>query len=155
MAIFQCSTKFLGICQRFFINSHNAQFHCIKGKWHDRRHLSFLSFLFLSDHQTRNFVTRKTHKIKHPLTQEAHQHRTSLACLHFAQIDTLSKTLQSWCRALKVFYQTSLLPLCNVFCHVYERSLKLLEINNISSVSKHELKSSDKFFHFHLQMGVY
>ena len=65
------------------------------------------------------------------------------------------RTLQSLCRALKVFYQTSLLLLCNVFCHVYERSLKLLEIDNISSVSKHEPKSSDKFFRFHLQMDVY
>ena len=49
-----------------------------------------------------------------------------LASLHFAQNypSSVSKTLQSWCRALKVFYQTSLLPLCNVFCHVYEKSLK-------------------------------
>ena len=79
------------------------------------------------------------------------------ASLHFVQNypSSVSKTLQSWCRALKVFYQTSLLPLCNVFCHVYERSLKLLETRNISSVSRHKLKSSDKFFHFHLQMDGY
>ena len=48
------------------------------------------------------------------------------SCLHFAQNypSSVSKTLQSWCRALRAFYQTSLLPLCNVFCHVYEKSLK-------------------------------
>ena len=42
--------------------------------------------------------------------------------LHFAQNypNNVSKTLQSWCRALRAFYQTSLLPLCNVFYHVYE-----------------------------------
>ena len=36
-------------------------------------------------------------------------------------------------------------PLCNVFCHVYEKSLKWLEIDNISSASKHEPKSSNRF----------
>ena len=77
--------------------------------------------------------------------------------LHFAQNypSSVSKTLQSWCRALKAFYQTFLLLLCNVFCHVYERSLKLLETNNISFVSKHELNLSKKFFHSHLQMDRY
>ena len=75
----------------------------------------------------------------------------SLASLHLAQNypSSASKTLQSWCRVLKVFYQTSLLPLCNVFCHIYERNLKLLEIDNISSAWKHEQKSSNKLFHFH------
>ena len=79
-----------------------------------------------------------------------------LVSLCFVQIypSSVSKTLQSWSRALKVCHQTSLLPLCNVFYHDYERSLKLLEIDNISSVSKHEPKSSNKFFHFHLQMDV-
>ena len=49
-----------------------------------------------------------------------------LASLDFAQNDpsSASKTLQAWCGALKFFYQTSLLPLCNDFCHIYERSLK-------------------------------
>ena len=65
------------------------------------------------------------------------------------------RTSQSFCRALKVFYQTSLLLLCNALCHAYERSLKLLEINNILSISKHGLKVSDKFFHFDLQMDGY
>ena len=85
------------------------------------------------------------------------RHRVGPASMCFVPnyLSSVSKTLQSWCRALKVFHQTSLLPLCNVFYHVYERSLKLLEIDNISSVSKHELKISDKFFHFHLQMDVY
>ena len=75
--------------------------------------------------------------IRSPI-QEAHQYQISLAFLHFAQNypSSVSTTLQSRCRALKVFYQRSLLPLCNVFCHVYESSLKLLEIDNISSVSK-------------------
>ena len=79
------------------------------------------------------------------------------ASLHFAQNypSSVSNTLQSWCRTLKVFYQTSLMPLCNVFCHVYEKSLIWLEIDNISSVSAHEPKSSDKFFCFHLQMDGY
>ena len=81
--------------------------------------------------------------------------------LHFVQNypSSVSKTWcrdqKSWCRALKVFYQTSLLPLCNFFCHIYERSLKWLEIDNISSVSRHEPKSSDKVFHFHPQMDGY
>ena len=77
--------------------------------------------------------------------------------LHFAQnySSSVLKTLQSRCRALMAFYQTSLLPLCNVFCHVYEKSLKWLEIDNISPVSKHEPKSSNKFFCFHLQMDGY
>ena len=76
--------------------------------------------------------------------------------LHFAPNypSTVSKTFRSWCKALMAFYQTSLLPLCNVFWHVYEKSLKWLEIDNISFVSKHEPKSSDKFFRFHLQMDA-
>ena len=73
--------------------------------------------------------------------------------LHLAFCSELSQQcIKSWCRALRAFYQTFLLPLCNVFCHVYENTLKSLEIDNISSVSKHESKSSNKFFHFHLQM---
>ena len=62
------------------------------------------------------------------------QHRASLASLHFAQnyLSSVSKILQSCYRALKVFYQTSLLSLCNLFCQVYERSLKRLKIDNIS-----------------------
>ena len=32
LVIFQCPADLLGTCPRFFINSHNAQFHCIKGK---------------------------------------------------------------------------------------------------------------------------
>ena len=77
--------------------------------------------------------------------------------LHFAQNypRSESKTLHSWCRALLAFYQTSLLSLCNIFCCVYEKNLKRLEIDNISSVSTHEPKSSDKFFRFHLQRDVY
>ena len=77
--------------------------------------------------------------------------------LHLAQDypSSVPKNLQSWCRALRAFYQTSLLPLCHVFFHVYEKSLKWLEIHNILSVSKHGLKSSNKFFHFHLQMDWY
>ena len=61
------------------------------------------------------------------------QHWTSLASLHFAQSypSSISKTWQSWCRELKAFYQTSLRPLYHVFCHVYEKRLKLLEIGNI------------------------
>ena len=84
------------------------------------------------------------------------QDQAGLASLHFAQNypSSVSNALQSWCRALRAFYQRSLLLLCNVFCHVCERSLKQLEIDNISSVSTHEPKSSDKFFHFHLQMDV-
>ena len=76
-----------------------------------------------------------------------------LASLNFAQnfSSSVSKTLQSWYRALKAFCQTSLLPLCNVFCHVHEKSLKLLGIDKISSVSKHE----PEFFRFHLQMDVH
>ena len=60
-----------------------------------------------------------------------------LPCLYFAQNHPTSvlKTLQSWSRALKVFHQTSLPPLCSVFCHAYEKSLKRLEIGNILSVS--------------------
>ena len=102
------------------------------------------------------FVTQKVNKIKRSFTQEVHQHLTNLTSLHFSQNFpcSVSKTLQSWCRALKVFYQISLLPLCDAFCHVYERNLKLLKIGNISSVSKHELKSSDRLFRFHLQMNV-
>ena len=41
LAIYQCPTHFLGTCPKLFINSYNAQFHCIKGKWHDRRHLYY------------------------------------------------------------------------------------------------------------------
>ena len=41
LAIFQCSADFLGTCPKPFINSHHAQFNCIKGKWHDRRHLCY------------------------------------------------------------------------------------------------------------------
>ena len=37
--IFKCPEDLLGTCPRFFFNSHNAQFHCIKGKWHNRRYL--------------------------------------------------------------------------------------------------------------------
>ena len=63
-----------------------------------------------------------------------------LASLHYAQNypSTVSKTLQLWCWAFKAFYHTSLLPLCNVFCHAYEKSLKWLEIGYISSLSKHK-----------------
>ena len=91
---------------------------------------------------------------------ECHWHfcvNIGLASLHLAQnyFSSVPKILQSWCSASRAFYQTSLLILCNVFCHVHERSLKWLEIDNISSVSKHEPKSSDKFFHFHLQMDEY
>ena len=32
LVTFQCPADLLGTCPRFFINSHNAQFHCIKGK---------------------------------------------------------------------------------------------------------------------------
>ena len=80
-----------------------------------------------------------------------------LASLHYDQNcpSSVPKTLQSWCRALRDFYRTSLLPLCNAFCHVYEKSLKRLEIDNISSVSKHEPKSNVKFLHFHPQMDGY
>ena len=79
------------------------------------------------------------------------------ASLHFVQNypSSVSKTLQSWCRALKDFRCTPWLLLCNVFYHAYKRSLKLLEIDKISSVSKHEPKSSEKFFHFHLEMDKY
>ena len=37
---------------------------------------------------------------------------------------SVSKTLQSECRALRIFYQTPLLRLCIVLCHVYEKTLK-------------------------------
>ena len=48
--------------------------------------------------------------------------------LYFLQSypSSVPKTLQSWCWALMAFYHTSLLPLCNVFCHVYEKNLKWL-----------------------------
>ena len=102
--------------------------------------ISFWSKDLLSGHQTHTIF----HKIKRPSTKEIYQHRTSLVSLHFAQNypSNVSKTLQSWCRALKVFYQTSLPPSCNVFCNVYERSLNLLETDNISSASKHAINSS-------------
>ena len=44
LAIFKCLTHFPGTCPRFFIDGHNSQFHCIKGKWHDRRHFICSSF---------------------------------------------------------------------------------------------------------------
>ena len=71
-----------------------------------------------------------------------------LTSLHFAQSysGAVSKTLQSWYRALKTFYQTSLLPLCNVFCHVHEKSLKLLRIGNILFVSKHQPNQATNSF---------
>ena len=56
---------------------------------------------------------------------------------------------------MKVFYQAPLLLLYNVFYNVYEKSLKWLKIDNISSVLKHKPKSSNKFFRFYLQMDVY
>ena len=43
--IFKCPAGLLGTCQRFFIDSYNAQFFCIKGKWHGRTHIICSSFL--------------------------------------------------------------------------------------------------------------
>ena len=37
--IFQRPAHFPDTCPRFFIDGHNTQFNCIKGKWHHRRHL--------------------------------------------------------------------------------------------------------------------
>ena len=45
----QVSYTLPGTRPRFFINDHNAQIHCIKGKWHDRRHLYFV-ILFGSEY---------------------------------------------------------------------------------------------------------
>ena len=42
LAIFQCPADLLGTCLRLFIDGHNPQFHCIKGKWHGRRHLYYM-----------------------------------------------------------------------------------------------------------------
>ena len=142
--IFKCSAHvFFGTCPGLFINSHNAQFYCIKGKWYNRRHHLVLVG------QKKNICVWTT-DIKLGLNLEP-------VSLHSAQncSSSVLKTLQSRCRALKVFYQTSLMPLWNVFYHVYEKNLKWLEIVNISSVSKLELNSSNKFFRFNLQMDVY
>ena len=42
--IFKCPANLLGTCLGFFIDRHNAQFHCSRGKWHDRRHFICDSF---------------------------------------------------------------------------------------------------------------
>ena len=39
LAIFKYPADLPGTCPRFLIDGHNAQIHCIKGKWHDRRRL--------------------------------------------------------------------------------------------------------------------
>ena len=156
--IFQLLAHFPGVDPRLFIDLCNTQFYCIKKNWHDRRHF-YYNFGPGWGHcwsVGRNqpimgvFKTFFVSDIKLSVNIE-------LASLYFAQNypSSVSKTLQPWCRVLNVFYRTSLLPLCNVFSHVYERSLKLLEIANISSASGHEPKSSGKFFHFQLQMDVY
>ena len=41
LAIFKYPPHFPGTCPRFFINGHNAQLYCIKGKWHHRRYLYY------------------------------------------------------------------------------------------------------------------
>ena len=41
LAIFKCYTHFPGTYPRLFTDGHNAKFHCIKGKWHNRRHLYY------------------------------------------------------------------------------------------------------------------
>ena len=42
LSIFQCPAHFPRTCLRLFIDGHNAQFHCIKAKLHDRRHLLYV-----------------------------------------------------------------------------------------------------------------
>ena len=75
--------------------------------------------------KTRNFTALKVNGIKEDIFYIKFWGPAWLF-LHFVQnyASSVSKNLQSWCRALITFYQTSLLPLCNIFYHVYEKSLK-------------------------------
>ena len=44
--IFKCPADLLGMCPRFFIDDHNTQFNCIKGKWYHGRHTYLFAILF-------------------------------------------------------------------------------------------------------------
>ena len=43
IVLFKCPVDFFSTRPRLFINGYDAQFHCIKGKCHNRRHLFFSS----------------------------------------------------------------------------------------------------------------